>query len=79
MTSIAKLLHKMPARQHLWNFDAHQVAATEFPDRHARTLRTCSLCGLIKVTVHGDGWVAREWRNKDGTLWQGRPGEPPCE
>lgn len=32
-------------------------------ERHQQTERTCSLCGVVKVTVHApDGRAWREWR-----------------
>jgi len=72
-------------RQHAWNaipikflsaVDEH--GNRQFPDGNARTLRTCSQCDMVKVTVHpphGNAW--REWRTKDGKVWVGEL-TPPC-
>ena len=67
-------------RQHTWNvIPVARLDGTEFPDGNARTLRSCSICGMVKVTVHGRGdrtaW--REWRTKDGKVWVGEL-TPPC-
>lgn len=69
-----------PPRQHSWNVvPVARVHGIEFPDGNGRTLRTCSHCGMVKVTVHAAGgsraW--REWRTKDGQVWHGEL-TPPC-
>jgi hypothetical protein len=68
-----------PPRRHSWNeLPVSRLAACEFPDGNARTLRVCNQCGMVKVTVHGgDGSAWREWRTKDGKVWQGKL-TPPC-
>lgn len=68
-----------PPRRHAWDpIPKAMLAATEFPDGNARTLRTCSQCGMIKVTVHSpDGRAWREWRTKSGDVWHGQA-TPPC-
>jgi hypothetical protein len=49
-----------------------------FPDGNARTLRPCTHCGIIKVTVHSnDGRAWREWRTKRGSVYVGDL-TPPC-
>ena len=78
-------MREPPPRRHEWNklpisylgaFD--ERGNRQFPDGNARTLRFCSECGMVKVTVHpirGLAW--REWRTKDGKVWVGEL-TPPC-
>lgn len=44
--------------------DPVSVPANPALGRHPQTERTCTLCGVVKVTVHGaDGKHWREWRS----------------
>jgi hypothetical protein len=67
-------------RQHRWPIETEKrLHGSEFPDGNDRTERSCPLCGMARVTVHGAGdhsaW--REWRTKDGSVWVGTA-TPPC-
>jgi len=43
--------------------DPVSVAANVTLSRHPQTERTCTVCGAVKVTVHGSNGIAwREWR-----------------
>lgn len=43
--------------------DPVSVPGTITLSRHPQTERTCTVCGAVKVTVHGhDGIAWREWR-----------------
>ncbi len=67
------------SRRHQWPIhNTTRMAASEFPDGNSRTLRSCSNCGIIKVTVHGaNGYAWREWRTKGGQVYVGDL-TPPC-
>lgn len=68
-----------PAARHTWDaIPVARMAGTEFPDGNDRTLRRCTRCGMLKVTVHaaGNSHAWREWRTKDGQVWHGHT--PPC-
>lgn len=82
MTNSVQLLPPpdLAPRKHLWTLiPVARLDGHEFPDGNDRTFRTCSQCQMIKVTVHTpDGKRAwREWRTKDGKIWQG-DATPPC-
>jgi hypothetical protein len=64
-------------RKHSW--DVHRwIRHDESPDGNSRTERTCSLCQMVKITVHPPrGLPWREWRPHDGQLWGGTA-TPPC-
>jgi hypothetical protein len=68
-----------PSPRHRWNdIPERRIHAVETKDGNGRTERTCAVCWLVKITVHppyGDAW--REWRTRDGGLWQGSD-TPPC-
>jgi hypothetical protein len=56
------------------------VAASSALDRPPQTERTCSLCGAVKVTVHGPGgkhW--REWRRGASTAQIETDEALPCD
>lgn len=62
-------------RRHSW-INEHWVA--ECADGNARTERECAHCHLMKITVHPPhGLPWREWRTKNGEVWQGTA-TPPC-
>lgn len=59
-------------RRHKWG---EGVLVGEHLDR---TERTCSFCGMVKITVHPpQGWPWREWRTREGKRWEGER-TPPC-
>lgn len=57
------------------------VAANRQLARHAQTERTCVVCGVVKVTVHGpDGGGWREWRLPGcKPQFSDALGAPPCK
>lgn len=59
--------------------DPVSVPANYELDRHQQTERACTICGAVKVTVHGPGgrhW--REWRlTPSGAQWE-MDGGPHC-
>jgi hypothetical protein len=66
-----------PARNHSWG-EPKTILPHESPDGNERTDRVCSLCSMVKITVHpGRGFPWRAWRTKDGKLWVG-DATPPC-
>ena len=68
-----------PRSRHSWNLDTiKHLAATEFADGNGRTERTCQHCGMVRITVHyPQGFPGKEWRTRDGKVWQGQM-TPPC-
>jgi hypothetical protein len=69
----------LPAR-HRWPIETERrLAHTEFPDGNGRTERTCPLCGLVRVTVHGaNGQAWREFRLRDSPNAIRLSTTPPC-
>jgi hypothetical protein len=67
------------ARRHSWNNDNPvTILPSEAHDGNERTERSCKLCGMVKITVHGaEGLPWREWRTKNGDRWWGQA-TPPC-
>ena len=63
MTETLDRLPELPPRNHRWNYaEERRLAASEFPDGNARTLRPCLFCGITKITVHPPSGLAwREW------------------
>lgn len=63
MTETVDTLPILPPRKHRWNYaEERRIAASEFPDGNARTLRSCLFCDLTKITVHPPSGLAwREW------------------
>lgn len=50
-------------RRHVFDPQEKWVPAHRTPTRLNQTERTCTLCGVVKVTVHEEGGAARrEWR-----------------
>lgn len=67
------------SRRHRWNESDHvRISGIDCADGNDRTQKSCALCGLIKITVHPPhGFPWREWKTKDGKVWQGAS-TPPC-
>lgn len=65
--------------RHRWNNGTERrIPACESPDGNDRTEKTCSICGLVKITVHGPN--NRHWpRFRMGDGLEGQvDGTPPC-
>jgi len=70
----------MPARRHRWDH-AHErrIPACDAPDGNDRTEKDCTLCGIVKITVHGaDRTHWHKWRLSDGQEWP-VDSTPACE
>jgi hypothetical protein len=55
-------------RRHKWNEgEPRYISASESGDGNERTEKTCSACGLVKITVHPPhGFPWHEWRHRSG-------------
>ena len=63
--------------RHKWG-DPSLVPARDNADGSDHNERTCTFCGLVKITIippHGYPW--RAWRTSEGKQWDGAA-TPPC-
>lgn len=69
----------MTSDRHKWG-DPLRFAPEDRPSGCAQTERTCTQCGLVKVTVHpprGVPWI--EWRDWECREQKQQHGTPPCD
>lgn len=68
----------LPAKPHQFGAPVSVPASLEL-DRHPQTERTCSVCGVVKVTVHApDGEAWREWRASASSAQHRLADDLPC-
>jgi hypothetical protein len=74
------MIEQLSPAKHRWPRESEKrLHGTSFKDGNSRTERTCPLCGLARLTVHGgDGRsVWREWRHRNGEIFV-TSATPPC-
>lgn len=58
--------------KHRWEKEPKRLAASERADGNASTERACTICGMVKITVHPPyGLPWREWRTRTGGVMIG--------
>lgn len=83
MTAAAKQpsapVAKLPARNHKWHDDGTRLRDTT-PSGCDEHERVCTLCGLVKITVHQPlGYPYRAWRTKLGIRFPDPKYTPTCD
>lgn len=74
----ASLFHLATKPKHQFGTDTF-VPAAQTSTRLPQSERTCHLCRLVKVTVHGcDGLAWREWRRPHETAQLADQVRPEC-
>lgn len=72
--------YRTPAPRHIYGEPVYVLQDPERGRPHPQSERTCAVCKLVKITVHGEGGGAwREWRFSGHAQQFGDAGgAPPC-